>query len=397
MQEIAGRDAQLCDVVATLMTDRKAQDPTVEDPSLDPVDLAPADFEELEATDPHPEPVSYSGTDFDVDGLVRRLERGDILIPTFGGDADLETAGFQRRFVWNRPQMDRFIESLLLGYPIPGIFLVQQADKRYLVLDGQQRLRTLAAFYEGVHGGKEFALSNVGESFKGLTYRSLAEPQRRTLDNTFLQATIVKTDGSSESLDAVYQVFERLNAGGTQLTAHEIRVALYAGPFVEFMTSLNESSDWRALYGPLSPRLRDQELVLRAIALYISPGTYRRPLKKYLNDFVAHHRGLIDFPLDVVHERFQVAVSLLNDPAGPGQAALRSGSRQVNAALAEAVLVGLFRRLDAGNQPTAPAVKAAIEELHRNEDLQPAISRATADEEAVRTRLAIATRIFAGV
>ena len=115
----------------------------------DPLDLAPADLEDLEAPDPNPEPVSYSGSDFDVEGLVRRLKRGDIVIPTFGSDDDLDTAGFQRRFVWNRSQMDRFIESLLLGYPIPGIFLVQQVDKRYLVLDGQQRLKTLEAFYEG--------------------------------------------------------------------------------------------------------------------------------------------------------------------------------------------------------------------------------------------------------
>jgi hypothetical protein len=115
------------------------------------------EIEELEEPDPNPEPVSYTGTDFDVEGLVRRLERGDIVIPTFGhldDSLEIETGRFQRHFVWRRPQMDRFIESLLLGYPIPGIFLVQQADRRYLVLDGQQRLRTLADFYEGVHAGR---------------------------------------------------------------------------------------------------------------------------------------------------------------------------------------------------------------------------------------------------
>ncbi len=54
-------------------------------------------------------------------------------------------------FVWRKPQMDRFIESLLLGFPIPGIMLVEQSDKRYLVLDGQQRIKTLAAFKKGLH------------------------------------------------------------------------------------------------------------------------------------------------------------------------------------------------------------------------------------------------------
>ncbi|KQP73962.1 hypothetical protein ASF40_00895 [Microbacterium sp. Leaf288] len=57
--------------------------------------------------------------------------------------------------------MDRFVESLLLGFPIPGLFLVRQQDKRYLVLDGQQRLKTLQAFHKGVHQGKVFSLANV--------------------------------------------------------------------------------------------------------------------------------------------------------------------------------------------------------------------------------------------
>lgn len=96
--------------------------------------------------------VIYNGQDFDVDGLVRRVRNEDIKIPQFGhNDPDIESEGFQRGFVWSRPQMDRFVESLLLGFPIPSIFLVRQQDRRYLVLDGQQRLLTLHDFYEGVH------------------------------------------------------------------------------------------------------------------------------------------------------------------------------------------------------------------------------------------------------
>lgn len=73
--------------------------------------------------------------------------------------------------------------------------MVRQADRRYLVLDGQQRLRTLQRFYNG-----EFSLSNVEESLKGVTYKNMPEEQRRLLDNTFFQTTVVDTDGSRESL-----------------------------------------------------------------------------------------------------------------------------------------------------------------------------------------------------
>ncbi len=368
--------------------------------ATEPQDLALLEDRELqlarseeEESDPSPEPVSYSGTDFDVEGLVRRLERGDIVVPSFGvQDQTVETAGFQRSFVWRRPQMDRFIESLLLGYPVPGIMFVQQKDRRYLVLDGQQRLRTLLAFYTGIHEGVEFALKNVADALRGLTYKSLDAERKRTLDNSFLQATILKTDGSDSSLEAIYQIFERLNSGGTQLTAHEIRVALYSGPFIEFLTHLNEHQSWRVLYGQPSPRLRDQELILRFIALYISPGEYRRPLKRFLNDFVNRHRDMSEFDRTLVEQRFGRATSLLEQSVG--REGLRTRGGAINAALTEALLVGLARRLDIGTEPNSTAVEKAAQAIVVDTSLQQAISSATADEESVRTRLAIATKSF---
>jgi hypothetical protein len=362
----------------------------------DSEELEQADRDELADPDPQPEPVTYTGTDFDVEGLVRRLQRGDIVIPTFGeASTSIETERFQRRFVWGRNQMSRFIESLLLGYPIPGIFLVQQADRRYLVLDGQQRMRTLADFYAGHHKGKPFVLEDVADDFSGLSYESLSPEQRRTLDNTFIPAIIVRTDGSADSLDAVYQVFERLNSGGTQLTPHEIRVALYAGPIMEFLAELNDCETWRSLYGPESRRLRDQELVLRIVALHVSPGTYRRPLKRYLNDFAAQHRFLEDLPVDRLREQFSGASEVIRN--GPGPDALRYGSRQVNAALTEAIFVGMMRRLEAVSPPDPSRISAAIQSMHEQAGFDLAISRATADEEAVRTRLFVATQAFAGI
>ena len=80
-----------------------------------PEELELTPDEELALLEPEPDalPVTYSGQDFDVEGLVRRMGKGDILVPIFGHSSELiETEGFQRSFVWRRPQMDRFIESL---------------------------------------------------------------------------------------------------------------------------------------------------------------------------------------------------------------------------------------------------------------------------------------------
>jgi hypothetical protein len=364
------------------------------DGSDESIELTESEQEDLLEAEPIAQQITYSGQDFDVEGLVRRLNKHDILVPTFGHqDERIKAAGFQRSFVWTRPQMDRFIESLLLGYPIPGIFLVRQADRRYLVLDGQQRLKTLQHFYDGEFGGREFALSNVAEQLKGLTYKNLPEEERRLLDNTFFQTTVVDTDGSRESLDVVYQVFERLNAGGTQLTPHEIRVALYAGPLIDFLEKLNQDPNWRAVYGKPSPRLRDQELVLRILAFYSVGPTYRRPLKTFLNSFVSEHRYLQRLNHEDLEASFRQASELM--ASADGRQAVRYLSSQVNAALTEALFVGLMRRLDFQQGIQASDVLSAINDIQNNRDFQVAISRATANEEAVKTRLEVATQRFA--
>src|SRR4051794_21734010 len=100
-------------------------------------------------------PSEYSitayGADYPVDGLVKRLDTDAIQIPTFDPEVPTESGitGFQRGYVWSKSQADRFIESLLLGLPVPGVFLVQEPNNVLLVLDGQQRLLTLHGFYQG--------------------------------------------------------------------------------------------------------------------------------------------------------------------------------------------------------------------------------------------------------
>lgn len=365
----------------------------IDDENIEKNELTTEELDDLSSVSSDAKPISYTGQDFDVDGLIKRLIKRDILIPTFGhDDDDIEAAGFQRAFVWRRPQMDKFIESILLGYPIPGVFLVRQSDNRYLVLDGQQRLLTLKFFREGLYEGREFALKNVADDFLSLTYKTLPDDLRRKFDNTFIQAIVVSSDGATESLESIYRIFERLNSGGTQLTPHEIRVALYAGPFIDFLEELNSIPDWRSMYGRKSPRLRDQELVLRIFGLVTKADQYRRPLKKFLNDVVAYYRD--DSRVEHIRfaEAFEGAIRILLD--AQGRDAFRTGS-QVNAALAEAMMVGLIQRLLAGsdaNTTKVPDIISAIKSQARD-----AISRSTADESQVDSRIGLSTSLFAEI
>ena len=111
-------------------------------------------------------PLKYSitsyGADYPVDSLVKRIEDGSIFVPSF-----------QRGFVWPLTQASRFVESLLLGLPVPGIFLAkEQETQKLLVIDGQQRLFSLLYFYQGIfaHTSREFSLSGVQSHFRGATY-----------------------------------------------------------------------------------------------------------------------------------------------------------------------------------------------------------------------------------
>lgn len=347
--------------------------------------LTDEEFQDLTEAESTPTKVTFSTQDYSVDSLVSRMNSGAMIVPEFGGtDERVRIAGFQRGFVWSKAQMDRFIESLLLGYPIPGIFLVKQAsNNRLLVLDGQQRLTTLQQFYKGLHGNRVFSLQYVGDEFKGATYESLDEALRFQLDDSFMQATVVATDGSKELDEAVYQIFERLNAGGTQLTPHEIRVALFAGPLMMSLQQLNDNQNWRELFGPRSKRIRDHELVMRIVALYLSSDDYYRPLKKFLNNFASSHRD-VDLTNEEVGARFEAAVEILNGSVGRS-AFRRPGVQQLNTAQAEAVCVAAMLAID--NNALTGDPNAAIEGLLLNEEFLESTARATADRDSVETRL----------
>jgi hypothetical protein len=342
-------------------------------------------------------PLTYFGTDFDVHGLVRRLNENEIVIPSFdpATDTGSDVEGFQRRFVWKKYQMDRFIESLLLGYPVPGIFLVQQPNKQLLVLDGQQRLRTLQQFYSGnLYKGTAFRLEHVSEELRGLGYRDLSPVDRRTLDNTFIHAIVVKYDPDAGGVLNVYQLFERLNTGGTNLYPQEIRVALYHGELVKLIRELNEDADWKLLYGKRSDRLKDQELILRFLAFYFEGEDYRRPLKGFLNRFLDDHQHLEGIDPERVKHVFAQTCSLIARAVGPRAFRVTA---QVNAALVDSVMYGVARRLDRGPIENTEELGKAYERLVSDPEFVAAIGRATADEDRVRLRLTKAAEAFDAV
>ena len=193
--------------------------------------------------------------DYTVKGLYEKWQAGQLLIPDY-----------QRNYVWSQIQASRFIESFLLGLPVPQVFLYRdRSDPRLTVIDGQQRLGTIARFYDG-----DLRLSGVGSRWNGRKYDDLSEYDRSLLDDATLRAIVIRQIQPNDN-SSVYQIFRRLNTGGTQLNDMEIRraMSISRGGAIEFLDRLNKNPDWRTIIGTQRPalRFRDVELVLRVLAL----------------------------------------------------------------------------------------------------------------------------------
>jgi len=145
----------------------------------------------------------------------------------------------------------RFIESLLLGLPVPGIFLSKEREKKtLLIVDGQQRLLSLKYFYQNqFKDGTDFKLTGVQDDMEGKGYDNLDEADRNRLDDSIIHATVVKQDEPEDDDSSVYQLFERINSGGRPLSPQEIRACIYYGTYNEMLVSLSSNPNWRKIIG----------------------------------------------------------------------------------------------------------------------------------------------------
>ena len=316
--------------------------------------------------------ISSYGADYTVDSLVKRMNGGAFKIPEF-----------QRRFVWTLKHSSKFIESLLMGLPVPGIFLYKEADtNEHLVIDGQQRLRTLQMFYAGLFDDKKFRLVGVREPWLNKSYDDLESADVLKLDDSVVHATIFKQDRPQDVLDSIYFVFERINTGGIRLSPQEIRNCVSMGPFIKMIKRLNSNSSWRAVFAGTNNRAKDEELIVRFLALYAEDDNYFRPMNSFLNSFSDKMNKATPAELKSLELVFESTIVLVaNSIPRPFRLV-----RALNAAVFDSVMVGVARRLAASPYPDPARIKTAYNSLLLDPIYKQACERATADEENVKTR-----------
>jgi hypothetical protein len=224
-----------------------------------------------------------TGTDWTAETILNQVRRGNI---------DLNPR-FQRRDAWTDARKSKFIESIFLGLPIPQLVLAEHRDRRgtYLVIDGKQRLLTLAQFAADDESpfnalsltGLEVRDDLNGSSFEDLKASGGHEGDLTAFENQTIRTVVVRNWSDDEFL---YLVFLRLNTGSVPLSPQELRQALHPGGFIDFIDefSLDNAQLHKAL-GLDKPdfRMRDVELVLRFFAFTHFLSDYRGNLKDFLD------------------------------------------------------------------------------------------------------------------
>ena len=160
--------------------------------------------------------ITSWGADITLRDIVGSYEDGDIVKPEL-----------QRKYVWDKKESSRFIESILLGLPVPSVFLANTPDGHKLIVDGYQRIKTIYDYYKGTWTGDNsvFALSNsekINSRWRGKTYATLSPDDQRRFRLYTIHAIIFeqKTPRNDSGL---YQIFERINTSGKRFATVSIK------------------------------------------------------------------------------------------------------------------------------------------------------------------------------
>ena len=371
-------------------------------------------FDDYAAGEDEPTVVDYdlsaTPNDFNVITLHNFVESGAIIIP-----------GFQRHYVWDIRRASKLIESLILGLPVPQLFLYEESRNRFLVIDGQQRLMSIYYFIKHrfprreartelrrllkerssipddiLHDDNYFTnfrlqlpakLPTQPNPLSGLSYATLGD-HKLQFDLRPIRNVVVKQNSPDKDDSSIYEIFSRLNSGGVNLAPQEIRLSLYHSDFYDVLMRLNTDSRWRKIVGSPEPdlHLKDVEVLLRIFAMLIDADNYSPSMVKFLNQFSRKcqtHDQQQNQYLELLFDSFlDAAMDLPND------AFLSKNTTRFNIALIEAVFTAACSEAFLDERTVNGALDPEeLDELKDDEEFTDAASFATTQTSNVRTRL----------
>lgn len=253
--------------------------------------------------------IDYQTKEFTIEVIVQKYLEGEpedeneIFVPTY-----------QRAFVWNNERKSKFIESIILELPIPYIFIatlpkdVAEDEGRAEIVDGSQRIRTLATFLHD-----EFKLVGLEklEGLNGFRFSDLELSRQRKIKRQGIRV-IELSEKADESIRR--DIFERINTGSDELKDMEKRKGIYTGPFYEFIRDCAALPDFRKVC-PIS-RLKErreeaEELVLRYFAYCDRYNGFQHDVRKFLDKYLKELQ--YDFPRERMTVEFQRMIAFAGE------------------------------------------------------------------------------------
>lgn len=233
--------------------------------------------------------IDFDIRDFPIEVLIKQFRDEEFYIPDY-----------QREFIWKPPQKSRFIESAILGLPIPMMFFAEMDDGKLEIVDGAQRMQTLESFVSN-----DFPLGELEELplLRGFRFADLPVSQQRKLLLRPLRVVILEERTTARIR---HEIFDRINTSGVRAKPSEIRRGAFAGPLMDFIEECATDSTFLNLC-PISPgliaRREPQELVIRFFAYMDRYRTFKHDVEKFLNSYVKDNQ----FRTDLSAERREFA------------------------------------------------------------------------------------------
>lgn len=197
--------------------------------------------------------IDFYLTEYSVELLASKMRNGDFEVPAY-----------QREFTWEDERKSRFIESLLMGLPIPFLFFWESPETGKLeIVDGSQRLRTIQDFILG-----DFSLGDLEELslLSGFRFSDLPESRQRKIKNRSIRGIVLNEHADEQ---ARFDLFDRINTGSKIANKAEVRRGVLGGPFLDLVILLAKDPVFVELAPVSDKQLKErerEELVTRFFA-----------------------------------------------------------------------------------------------------------------------------------
>lgn len=334
-------------------------------------------------------------------------------IITMYDDDELLKPELQRKYVWSRAEASRFIDSILLGLPVPSVFFAKEPNETMLIIDGFQRIMTVYDYVKGVFSGdgKVFKLSNsenINVRWRGKAFAELDIEEKRRIRGTTIHAIIFEQKYPRNDT-GMFQIFERINTGGRTLKPQEIRNCVYQGKCNKLLFDLNKIEEWRELLGSKEEdaRMADLELILRFFAMreliYREENHLKQiNLAKYLNKYMSDKTNVSDSDIQEMSDNFIIMIKKCKEIFGEvAFKNLKKNSNEytnkINPAIFDAIAVSTLYADRKGVIDENVDYQKKHMELLQNEDFKTAASHRTTNTENIYKRINLASQIIYGV